>query len=162
VRVTSGAVGQVEVLIAHSSEVSRRALAGAFAGLEVDFIEAPEGARALEVLMRAEPPRLAFIEWDLPVVEGPELCRLLRDLDLGQAPHVILLTPETADRDVTAGLVAGASDFVCTPASARELPARAEYGLRVAELPWGRSAIGAAAVEPPEPADCGGRPSSPP
>ncbi len=147
----------MEVLIAHSSEVSRRALAGALAALDVDFIEAPDGARALEVLMRAEPPRLAFIEWDLPDVEGPELCLLLRDFHLGQAPYVILLTPEAADRDVTAGLVAGASDFVCTPACARELPARAEYGLRVVELPWGRSAMGAAAVEPSEPADCGGR-----
>jgi DNA-binding response OmpR family regulator len=124
VRMTLGEGDPVEVLIAYSGEVSRRALAGALAGLDVDFIEAPDGACALDVLMRAEPPRLAFIEWDLPIVEGPELCRLLRDLDLGQAPHVILLTRETADRDVTAGLVAGASDFVCTPASARELLAR--------------------------------------
>ena len=147
----------MEVLIAHGSEVSRHALAGALAGLDADFIEASDGARALEVLMRAEPPRLAFIEWDLPDIEGPELCRLLRDFHLGQAPYVILLTPAASDRDVTAGLVAGASDFVCTPASARELRARAEYGLRVVELPWGRVAMSDAVAEPSAPADCRGR-----
>ena len=147
----------MEVLIAHSSEVSRRALEGALAGLDIDFIEASDGARALEVLMRADPPRLALIEWDLSDIEGPELCRLLRDFHLGHAPYVILLTPEAADRDVTAGLVAGASDFVCTPASARELRARVEYGLRVVELPWGRAAIGREAAEPSLPADDGAR-----
>ena len=147
----------MEVLIAHGSEVSRRALAGALAGLDVDFIEASDGARALEVLMRAEPPRLAFVEWDLPDIEGPELCRLLRDFHLGEASYVILLTPEASDRDFTTGLVAGASDFVCTPASARELRARAEYGLRVVDLPWGRSAMSEAPAEPSEPAGCGVR-----
>ena len=138
---TMGKECQVEVLIAHSSERSRTALADALAGEDVTLIEAADGARALEVLMRAEPPRIALIEWDLPDIEGPELCRLLRDFHLGRAPYVILLTPESADRDVTSGLVAGASDFVCTPASARELRARVEYGQRVMELPWGCASI---------------------
>jgi DNA-binding response OmpR family regulator len=90
--------------------------------------------------MRAEPPRLALIDWDLPDVEGPELCRLLRDFHLGRPPYVILLTPAVEGRDITAGLIAGASDFVFTPVTGSELRARVEYGRTVVELPWGRQA----------------------
>jgi DNA-binding response OmpR family regulator len=131
----------VDVLIAHSSERSRDALEAVLTPGGFTFIEAGDGARALEVLLREDPPRLALVDWDLPDIEGPELCRLLRDFHLGRPPYVILLTPERPGRDMTSGLVAGASDFVCTPASTRELRARVEYGRHVVELPWGRPSI---------------------
>lgn len=131
----------MDVLIAHESTAARAALTAALADEGFTFIEAGDGARALEVLMRDEAPRLALIEWDLPDIEGPKLCRILRDFHLGQPPYVILLTPERPGRDIATGLVAGASDFVCTPASGPELRARVEYGRRVVELPWGRPSI---------------------
>lgn len=143
----------VDVLIAHTSEKSREALTAALACAEFTFVEADHGARALEILMRDDPPRLALVEWDLPDIEGPELCRILRDFHLGRPPYVILLTPEDPDRDMTSGLVAGASDFVCTPASVHELRARVDYGRHVVELPWGRPSVDAApAAAAPEPA----------
>lgn len=131
----------VDVLIAHVSERSRAALATALDGEDFTFIETGDGAHALEVLMGEDPPRLALVEWDLPDIEGPELCRILRDFHLGRPPYVILLTPESPGRDMKSGLVAGASDFVRTPASAAELRARVEYGKYVVELPWGRASV---------------------
>lgn len=145
----------MDVLIAHESERSREALTATLDNGDFTFVEAADGTRALEVLMREEPPRLALIEWDLPDVEGPELCRILRDFHLGNPPYVILLTPERPGRDMTAGLVAGASDFVCTPASPGELRARVDYGRHVVELPWGRCEEEAEQT-PPAPAQ-GGR-----
>ena len=143
----------MDVLIAHASDAARSALAGVLSNEEFTFIEACDGARALEVLMRDDPPRLALVEWDLPDVEGPELCRILRDFHLGQAPYVILLTPERPGRDLSSGLVAGASDFICTPASAPELRARMEYGRHVVELPWGRPSIDSELADDGVPAD---------
>jgi DNA-binding response OmpR family regulator len=142
----------VDVLIAHASERSRAALAATLVGDDLTFVEAGDGARALEVLLREEPPRLALIEWDLPDIEGPELCRILRDFHVDRPPYVILLTPESPGRDMKSGLVAGASDFVRTPASAAELRARVEYGRYVVELPWGRATMGDEPA-PPAPAD---------
>lgn len=127
----------MEVLIAHGSESSRLALVDALEPTSLMPILAADGARALEILMRDEPPRLALIDWDLPDIEGPELCRLLRDFHLGTAPYIILLTPAGAPRDVRSGLLAGASDFVLTPVTDTELRSRVEYGQRVMELPWG-------------------------
>jgi DNA-binding response OmpR family regulator len=145
----------VDVLIAHESERSRAALAAALDSNDFTFIEASDGSSALELLMQDDPPRLALIDWDLPDVEGPELCRILRDFHLGRPPYVILLTPERPGRDIKSGLVAGASDFVCTPASGTELRARVEFGVHVVESPRGRRGEDDRREAPPEAA--GGR-----
>jgi DNA-binding response OmpR family regulator len=131
----------MDVLIAHGSEASRRRLAKTLGGDGVGLVEAAHGDAALNLLMGTGAPRLALIDWDLPGLEGPELCRLLRDFNLGRPPYIILLSHVGRARDVTAGLEAGANDIVLLPVSAKELRARVEYGRRVVELPWGEPSI---------------------
>ena len=130
----------MDVLIAHSSARARQALAGSLSGQDLTVLEVSDGARALETLMQADPPRLALVEWDLPEIEGPELCRLVRDFHLGRPPYIILVTPPDPPRDITSGLEAGARDFIMTPVAGAELRARVELGRRAVELPWGRPA----------------------
>lgn len=127
----------MEVLIAQgggASAAMRRALEGR--GYEI--VEARDGAEALEMLLADAPPRLALADWDLPGIDGPELCRLVRSYHLALPPYIVLLTPASLQRDVSAGLEAGANDVVRTPVSGSELRARIELGRRVVELPWGR------------------------
>lgn len=81
-------------------------------------------------------PRLAVIDWDLPDLDGPELCRILRDFNLGRPPYIILLAPAGRESGVPTDLQAGANDIVLLPASAKELRTRVEFGRRVVELPW--------------------------
>jgi len=131
----------MDVLIAHGSEAARRELSAMLGAHEVQTIEAGDGARALEILLRSEPPRLALVDWDLPGLEGPELCRIMRDFHLGHPPYIILVTPAGAERDVTEGLLAGANDFVFMPADPADLLTRVDYGLRLVELPWGDATI---------------------
>ena len=131
----------MDVLIAHGSEAARRGLGALLRAREVRTVEAGDGARALEILLRSEPPRLALVDWDLPGLEGPELCRIMRDFHLGHPPYIILVTPAGAERDVTAGLLAGANDFVFMPADPADLLTRVDYGLRLVELPWGDASI---------------------
>ena len=131
----------MDVLVAHGTEAARRELSSLLGAREVQTVEAGDGARALEILLRSEPPRLALVDWDLPGLEGPELCRIMRDFHLGHPPYIILVTPAGAERDVTAGLLAGANDFVFMPADAADLLTRVDYGLRLVELPWGDASI---------------------
>jgi two-component system cell cycle response regulator len=128
----------MDVLIAHGSAQARQALARGLSDQDLTVLEVSDGARALETLMQADPPRLALVEWDLPELEGPELCRLVRDFHLGRPPYIILVTPSDPPRDITSGLEAGASDFIMTPVGGAELRARVEFGRRVVELPWGQ------------------------
>jgi two-component system cell cycle response regulator len=131
----------MDVLIAHGSAAARQGLGAMLGEREVTTVEAGDGTRALEILLRSEPPRLALVDWDLPGLEGPELCRIMRDFHLGHPPYIILVTPAGAERDVTAGLLAGANDFVFMPADPADLLTRVDYGLRLVELPWGDATI---------------------
>jgi len=131
----------MDVLIAHGSQAARRELSVMLSDREVQTVEAGDGTRALEVLLRPEPPRLALVDWDLPGLEGPELCRIMRDFHLGRPPYIILVTPAGTERDVTAGLLAGANDFIFMPADPPDLLTRVDYGLSLVELPWGEASI---------------------
>jgi diguanylate cyclase (GGDEF)-like protein len=131
----------MDVLIAHGREAARRELSAMLGERDVRTVEAGDGTRALEVLLRPEPPRLALVDWNLPGLEGPELCRIMRDFHLGRPPYIILVTPSGAEHDVTAGLLAGANDFVFMPADPPDLLTRVDYGLRLVELPWGAASI---------------------
>ncbi len=89
-------------------------------------------------------PRIALVDWELPRIEGPELCRLVRDFHIQNAPYVILLAGAAHTHEVPAGLQAGAHDCVHTPVAAAELRARVEMARRFMELPWGQATSGSA------------------
>lgn len=131
----------MDVLIAHGTEASRRSLAGSLEGLAVQLREAADGPEALEALLSDEPPRIAVVDWDLPRIEGPELCRLVRDFHVVDAPYILLLAGSSHHDEVEHGLGAGAHDCVRTPVTPGELQARVEMARRVVELPWGRGEI---------------------
>lgn len=66
-------------------------------------------------------PDLLLVDWMMPRLTGPELCRALREnADTAQIP-VILLTAKAQEPDVERGFQAGADDYIVKPFSPREL-----------------------------------------
>jgi two-component system sensor histidine kinase/response regulator len=128
----------MQLLIAHRDTAVRAALTRAIADGwdgDLDVIESGEGEAALELLLQEDSPRLAVVDWDLPGLDGPELCRLVRDFHLGGPPYVILLAA-ARHADVQTGLEAGANDCIRTPARATEIRERVDAGRRFIEVPW--------------------------
>lgn len=70
---------------------------------------------------RAHPPDLALLDIMMPGMTGLEVCRELRKDPATANIPVILLTALAQEADVTAGLAAGADDYVVKPFSPREL-----------------------------------------
>lgn len=128
----------MQLLIAHKAAAVRAALARAIDadgddGFEI--IESAEGMQALEILLQDDAPRLAVVDWDLPELDGPELCRLVRDFHLGGPPYVVLLAA-AEHADIEEGLGAGANDCIRMPAPAAEIRERVVAGRRFIEVPW--------------------------
>lgn len=73
-------------------------------------------------------PDLIVLDWMLPGMSGPEICRRLRAT--GDRVPVILLTAKDEVGDRVAGLDAGADDYVVKPFSVEELLARVRAHLR--------------------------------
>ena len=129
----------MKLLIAHGDATSRLALmrvAAELAFSDLEVIESGDGMATVDMLLGADPPAVAVIDWDLPECDGLELCRLARAYREAGPQYIILLA--RSDYRLDEGLAAGADDCVHTPADAAELRARINVGRRFAGLPWGK------------------------
>jgi DNA-binding response OmpR family regulator len=88
-----------------------------------------DGRSALERI-RASRPALAVLDVMMPVVDGLDVCRILRaESDI----PILLLTARTTEQDLLLGLDLGADDYLTKPYSPRELAARVRALLRRAK-----------------------------
>ncbi len=96
-------------------------------GARVEIAE--RGDIALEAAM-ADVPGLVVLDINLPVVNGFDVCRILRARPATAHVPIIVLTARTAETDRVSGLELGADDYITKPFSVRELVARVNAVLR--------------------------------
>jgi DNA-binding response OmpR family regulator len=70
----------------------------------------------------------------MPGIDGVDLCRRARVLPSFPPLYIVMVTSASETSDVTAGLDAGADDYVTKPFNAAELKARAQVGMRMVAL----------------------------
>jgi two-component system phosphate regulon response regulator PhoB len=75
-------------------------------------------------------PDLIILDLNLPVLNGSDVCRLLRSRPATAGLPIIILTARTSEADRVAGLDLGADDYISKPFSLRELAARVRAVLR--------------------------------
>ena len=93
-------------------------------------LAAVDGAEALEIA-RTEKPDLIILDIMLPVMDGFEVCRILRK---EMTVPIIMLTARTGETDRIMGLDTGADDYMTKPFSIREMLARIRALLRRAGM----------------------------
>lgn len=138
----------VRLLIAHESQAERERLADAVAhaGAEpLEILTTSDGPDTLDLLLQDDPPSVALVDWDLPGIEGPEMCRLVRDFHHGHDTWLVVLAA-SQHADTVDAWRAGADDCVDTPAAAETLRACVEKGLREMRPPQTRAVAGLRAV----------------
>ena len=79
--------------------------------------EAAEAADGLEALAwcRAQMPTAILVDWNMPVMNGLEFVRRLRQEPGGSRPKVIFCTVETDLARIAEALEAGADDYLMKP-----------------------------------------------
>ncbi len=101
-------------------------------GLEVTV--AMDGGDAWRILQETPAIKLAIFDWMMPEIDGPELCRRVRQDPLRAQLYILLLTGRRSSADMVAGLDAGADDYLTKPFDPEELRARVHVGLRLVTL----------------------------
>lgn len=124
----------MHVLIAEDDPVSRRLLEVTLGRWKYQTHVTDNGRAALDCLTASEPPRLAILDWMMPEMDGPEVCRRVRAKQAGSPSYLVLLTAKGEKRDIVAGLDAGADDYMTKPFDIDELRARLRAGERTLGL----------------------------
>jgi phosphoserine phosphatase RsbU/P len=124
----------MRILIAEDDLVSRAVLERTLRDWGHEVVVTCDGQAAWEELQREDAPKLALLDWMMPELDGPEVCRRDRELGRSTPTYIILLTAKHQKEDVVEGLDSGASDYIVKPFDRRELRSRVQAGQRIVEL----------------------------
>jgi diguanylate cyclase (GGDEF)-like protein len=127
-------LGWLRVLIVEDDPIVRRLLEK---WLEVDchytVKTANNGREALTSALDFK-PHVVMTDWQMPVMDGLELCRALRATEWGESIYVLMLTSADAEGDLVNAFEAGVDDYLTKPIKMRALSARLKAAWRYVRL----------------------------
>jgi diguanylate cyclase (GGDEF)-like protein len=124
----------MKVLVADDSATSRELLKRALSNWGYEVVLAEDGNQAWDVLAQPDPPPMAILDWVMPFMTGPEVCRKLRETHREPYPYILLLTSKNTKGETVEGLEAGADDYIVKPFDQQELQVRLRAGKRIIDL----------------------------
>lgn len=123
------------ILVVDDDATSRKLLVKILTRAGFSCAQAPDGFEGLKAL-RADPPSLLLLDFDMPGMDGAEVLRELRqdaNPAIAQIP-AIMLTGHGGEASEVLCLEAGADDFVTKPINQAVLRARIETQLRLRSM----------------------------
>src|SRR5258708_36930742 len=127
----------MRILIADDSVVSRHLLDATLRKWGYEVVVACDGEEALTLLQGDDAPKLAILDWVMPGLTGPEVCRKIRDYAKDKEKeytYILLLTSKSLKEDLITGMEAGAADYITKPFDQHELTVRLRAGTRIIDL----------------------------
>ena len=124
----------MRILVADDDPISRRMMQGMLERSGYDVLLVEDGISACQELAKPDGPRLALIDWMMPGLDGPSVCRHMRRKQSEAYVYILLLTSKQSGEDIVEGLEAGADDYLTKPCRPAELKARLMTGVRILKL----------------------------
>lgn len=124
----------MRVLIAEDDPISRRVLQATLTKWGYEVVVACDGKEAWEQLQADDAPTLAILDWMMPHMDGPEVCKHVRQREGAEYAYLILLTARGQKQDVIEGMAAGADDYITKPFNTGELEVRLRAAKRILDL----------------------------
>jgi two-component system, cell cycle response regulator len=124
----------VRILVADDDAVSLHLMGRILQHSGYEVLTVDNGRQAARELCKSGGPRLALIDWMMPELDGPGVCREVRRRHDDAYVYMLLLTAKQSSGDVVHGLEAGADDYLTKPCHPAELKARLHTGRRILQL----------------------------
>ncbi|CAN5565706.1 hypothetical protein BH23ACI1_BH23ACI1_30580 [soil metagenome] len=124
----------MRILIADDDAALRHGLRVQMERWGYEPVVCADGTAARAVLLNADPPRVAILDWNMPGADGVELCREIRQNPALDGTYVILLTAHDTRDQMVAGLEGGADEYITKPFDWGLLRARVKIGERITTL----------------------------
>ncbi len=113
----------MQVLIVEDDSVAVDLLGNALQEFGYEIATAENGVEALQEL-RTGRYQLVITDWEMPVMNGVDLCREVRARRWSNYLYIILLTSRGGSNNIACGLDSGADDFLVKPFYPDELRSR--------------------------------------
>jgi diguanylate cyclase (GGDEF)-like protein len=126
-------MNELRVLVADDDAGCRMVLRATVERLGHECRVAADGDEAWR-LFEEEQPDVLITDWMMPGLDGPELCRRVRQHEADGYTYVILATALGEHENVLEGMEAGADDYLTKPISPFDVRARLVAAKRVTEL----------------------------
>jgi two-component system chemotaxis response regulator CheY len=101
-------------LVVDDSAVIRKVARRILEGLAFRISEAEDGEQALTVC-QADMPDAVLLDWNMPVMDGYEFLKHLRQMPGGTSPKVVFCTTENDVGHIARALHAGANEYIMKP-----------------------------------------------
>lgn len=123
----------MNVLVVDDEPIARLTIENALRQGGYDVITATDGREALE-LLRENNCQIVVCDWEMPVMNGIDFCKVVRSGDFAHYIYIVLVTVHNRPIDTISGLSVGADDYVTKPFHPGELLMRVNTGRRIIRL----------------------------
>jgi PAS domain S-box-containing protein len=124
----------MRILIAVAEPALRQELQGMLTGWGYQVTVARDGSEAYEMLQTENTPCIVILDWEMPVLNGVDICRKLKEKPLLRSIYLLLLSSRQHDEGPGSAIAAGADDCIFKPLQQNELKARLRAGRLIIEL----------------------------
>ena len=121
----------MKVLVADDDPVWRGLLDRNICRWGYEVVTAENGREAWDILQQKQPPRVAILDWQMPELDGVEICRRVRRSLSLPFVYTIILTSRDTREDMVVGLESGADDFLVKPVDMAILRSRLTAAVRI-------------------------------
>jgi diguanylate cyclase (GGDEF)-like protein len=123
----------LKVLVADDDPGTRELLRRILTECSFEVVSVENGQQAWETY-HARRPSIVITDWEMPGLNGIELCSRIRQHDTSGYTYIVFLTSHSGRDHLIEGLSAGADDFISKPLHADELQVRLRVAQRILSL----------------------------
>ena len=124
---------EMRILIADDDATSRLVLKATASKLGHECLLATDGSSAWD-LLSSQGFDVLLTDWMMPGLNGPQLCRRVREETVGRYIYIVLITGEERPEQILEGMGAGADDYLIKPVDPFSLQTRLVAAERVTIL----------------------------
>jgi len=124
----------VKILIAEDEYTTRLMVQVSLENWGYKVESAVDGNEAWSLMKKQEPPDIAILDWEMPEMDGIEVCLRIKELKRKNPVYVILLTGRDSQNDILQGFDAGADDYITKPFNDNELRSRVRVAERIVRI----------------------------
>ena len=121
------------ILVVDDDLVSRTVVEKHLHKHNFEVVTAANGKEAISLFDNQFFP-IVLTDWMMPEIDGPQLCRLIREKKTDGYVFIILITARDSKTDIVSGLESGADDYLTKPIHPAEMVARVNTGIRILKL----------------------------